>query len=101
MKRDKIKVLENLISKTPRLKSIQFEVIDGFPFSNKILYDMCNDKNIIVIFGKIEEKKLPFHNNEDMFISHLKSYDMAMFGKYNQLKHDFLEWCLNNPDYGY
>ena len=94
-------VLEHLISKTPRLKSIQFEEIDGFPFSNKFLYDMCNDKNIIVIFGKIVEKKVPFHNNEDMFISHLKSYDMAVFVKYNQLIRDFLEWCLNNPDYGY
>ena len=96
--------LENLISKTPRLKSIQFEVIDGLPFSNKFLYDMCNDRNIIVVFGKIIGEKLKvlaYHYNESRFDNFLSEYDFAMFGKYNKMKHDFLEWCQNNPDYGY
>ena len=92
--------LKNLISNTPRLKSIQLWESQKLNISNEFLYEICKEKNVLVIFGEIMTKKTMQSEQQSSFEKFLVEQDLAVFGKYSKMKMDFLDWFKNNPDYG-
>ena len=93
--------LKILISNAPRLKSIQFPTFETSNISNKFLYEILKDKNILVIFGRITTEKQVQNEIQSSFEMFLMEQDLQSIGKYSKMKLEFSEWCKNNPNYGY
>ena len=89
--------LKTIISNAPKLKSIQYTKNPDTNVTNKTLYEICKDRNTIVVIGNI------FINpRQRLFEKFLLEHDLVVFfGKYSKMKFDFLDWCENNPDYAY
>ena len=79
-------LFSNLISNTPKLKSIQL-YRSKCPVSHEFMYNFCKDSNIFVSF------------NSKCFEKYLVEKDMIVFGEYIRKKHAFKKWCSENPDY--
>ena len=79
-------LFSNLISNTPKLKSIQL-YRSKCPVSHEFMYNFCKDSNIFVSF------------NSKRFEKFLVEKDMIVFGEYIRKKHAFKKWCSENPDY--
>ena len=89
-------ILKSIVSNCPRLKSVQYTKDPDTNVSNQTLYEICKNRNTIVVIGDILTNP-----RQRLFEKFLLEHDLVVFGKYSKMKFDFLDWCDDNPDYAY
>ena len=81
----KQKYVQNLLTNTPNLKSIQFGGCLANNLTDRFLFDIFKNSNIFVIIGdSLKQLKM-----EDYF----KNRSTALYQKYQLMKQDFSKWC--------
>ena len=94
----KIEIIENLLKKSPNLKSIQIDGYNGnldFNVPNEYLYEFFKETNIFVIHCNIKSSESPLNLIQDSFEGYLKQVDPALAQKYLIVKSSFSSWRVN------
>ena len=80
-----------LLTKAPKLKSIQFSGNVGYKLKETFLFDMFKNSNLLVIFGN-SMKQLEMEN-------YFKNRSIVLYDKYQSKKLEFAKWCENEINF--
>ena len=98
--------IDALVKNFRKIKSIQIDEVSvgGINITSKYLYELFKSTGVLVIFGEVKDNHLSI--TQENFENFLED-DRPTFGNY-MIKRDymikkreFVEWCKNNPGYGY
>ena len=82
-------IIEEMINKSPRIKSIMLEVeLLGLKVSDNFCLKMSKKYNVLLSW--LDEP------NQSKLEQFLRSNDVVHFEKYMTMKNDLTEWCINN-----
>ena len=94
----KLEIIENLLKRSPNLKSIQIDGCDGnfdFNVPNEFLYKIFKETNIFVIHCNILGSEFPINVIQESFEDYLLQVDPNLSQKYQRMKSSFSSWRAN------